>query len=249
MIERARLVRPILLAAHLTAQVFFLYMFFSAGRIDKLAAEGAISADAGSCSDESAARYAAAWRHGMTGGWWLYMPGFFATAVSAWFWSQSKTRGRLAIEGSGAMVCSVMVGLALAESGGETAVSDFVRDTGCRVLTAPPGLSTIAVAQGVYTLIAWTSFAVCGRLCLERRSLRPLLLPAILGCILIFVRPFTLDDAGDVWARRALSGDPTAAASLALVPVSAWGLVRAELFRLRRRRSHELGMACAARRV
>jgi hypothetical protein len=226
---------------HLSAQALFLYMFFSAGRIEKLAEDEAISPVPGIDVRAEAMRYAAEWRHGMTVGWWLYMPGFFATGVSAWFWSQSRSAVQLGSEGVVAMAGGTILALVASESGGAEAVSDFVRDTGFRVSSSSVGLTGTTIAQGVYTLLAWTAFSICGRNCIERRSFKPLLWPAVLGCVLIAVRPFTLDDAGSIWAGRALAGDPVAVVSAILAPLTAWALVRSEFARLGRRRSDDAG--------
>jgi hypothetical protein len=223
-----------LFVIHVFAQAFFLYMFFSAGRIEKLAEDGGVAVAPGGNEAVVAGGYAAAWRHGMTKGWFLYMPGFFLTAASAWFWSQSITPGRLGKEGALALASCTLLALAASETGGRVAISDFVRDTGARVTSPTAGLSIRTLAQGIYTLIAWTAFSMCGRLCIERRAIKPLLVPAILGVILLAVRPFTLDDAGSIWGRRVLEGDLVAIASALLVPATTWLLVRAELRRLKR---------------
>src|SRR5215813_1666924 len=77
-------VNAAMLFALFTAQTLFLWMFFVAGGLERLAELGQIIGPADMNVKASAFDFAARWRHGMTGASPLYMPGFFVTAIVLW---------------------------------------------------------------------------------------------------------------------------------------------------------------------
>ena len=83
----------------LVACTFFLWMFFAAATLERTADVGGISPSSGRDAHAVAYEFAARWRHGMSGNSPLYMPGFFAVAIAAWFWCAGKSLTRLLVEG------------------------------------------------------------------------------------------------------------------------------------------------------
>ena len=67
------------LALLIAADGVFLWMFLSTDPLEQLAVAVRPTADA---SRQRALAFAAAWRHGMAGNSWIYMPGFFVTAAA-----------------------------------------------------------------------------------------------------------------------------------------------------------------------
>jgi hypothetical protein len=74
--------------ALVAANAFFLWMFLS---VVHLEAPGNV---AGGANDtlhlEAVLQFAADWRHGMAGNSPIYMPGFFALAAAAWYWTRNQ---------------------------------------------------------------------------------------------------------------------------------------------------------------
>lgn len=166
-------------AALFAACLLFFWMFLAA---DPLERAGAVA-------------YAALWRHGMAGNSPLYMPGFFAVAVAAWWWSHARRLSRLWIEGSAVVIAACVVAAALV-----------------------PSPSLRAVVHATYTLITWTIFVVCCRRALARRSWRPLWPVPLMTLGLVAIRTWTLDDVRTIWYERLLNGDAAAVASSLAIP-------------------------------
>ena len=86
MIRRARmrLSSSATLVALFFSQTLFLWMFYAAEGLEQMAKAGSVVASPPVNAVEVTYRYAADWRHGMAGGSPLYMPGFFAAAITTW---------------------------------------------------------------------------------------------------------------------------------------------------------------------
>ena len=78
-----------------------MWMFLAAAPLETLAATGGLAGRHEADVVAEGYRVAADWRHGMAGNSPLYMPGFFALAVAAWFWADSSRTPamRLIVEG------------------------------------------------------------------------------------------------------------------------------------------------------
>jgi putative ABC transport system permease protein len=210
-------------AAVLASQALFLWMFFAAGGLERIA-------DATGATDAQAAAYAFAsdWRHGMAGGSPLYMPGFFATAVATWFWARRLSTPALLARCAMLMPLAALAAHLAAPPGIAHVVAAFERATGI-AYEAPTGPGVVRVAQGLYTLITWTAFVVAGHRALVGRSLRPFWVPAALSVGLALGRPVTVGDFTSLWAERVAAGDVVAIVSFALIPACVWLFVRCPL--------------------
>jgi len=212
---------PASAALLVAACVFFLWMFFAADGLERLADLGLISAPGGQDPRVTAHAFAAQWRHGMAGNSPLYMPGFYAAAVAIWLWSMDKTLLRILAEGTAVLSIAFGIARMLAPFGIPLVLERYRSLTGCTLSGSVSGPGAIASAQAVYTLLTWSTVLIASRFALKMRSFKPLAVPLLLSIVLAFVRPWTVGDLVSLWLRRSFNADPAAVISLALVPIVA----------------------------
>ena len=110
-------------------------------------------------------------------------------------------------------------------------VSDFKQQEGVGISQFCTAGTWIAWAQGIYSLLTWTTVVIASRWSIKLRSPKPLLIPLVLNFVLAFVRPWTVADFTSQWLKEALDGEPAAVISFLLVPILAaflaWVEVRA----------------------
>lgn len=203
----------------LVACILFLWMFFAASTLERTAELGGISAPPGQDARAVAYEFAAKWRHGMAGNSPLYMPGFFAVAITIWFWCAGRSVPRMLAEGailiSAASVCAAL----LAPLAAPRILNDFVAQEGFTVSHATSSGTWVTSAQGVYSLLTWSTVIIASRFSIRLRSLKPLLVPLVLNLVLAFVRPWTVADFTSRWVKQTLDGETTATVSSLLVPI------------------------------
>ena len=203
----------------LAACILFLWMFFAASTLERTADLGGISAPAGQDARALAYEFAARWRHGMAGNSPLYMPGFFAAAIAFWFWCRGRTLARMLVEGailiSVASVCASL----LAPFAAPRILDDFVAQKGVTVSHASSAGTWVTFAQGVYSLLTWSTVIIAARWSIGLRSFKPLLIPLVLNLILALVRPWTVADFTSLWMQQTLNGETVAVISFLLVPI------------------------------
>jgi hypothetical protein len=203
----------------LVACIFFLWMFFAAATLERTADVGGISASPGRDARAVAYEFAAKWRHGMAGNSPVYMPGFFAVAIAIWFWCAGKRLRRILAEGFPLLGAAAVFAALLAPYAAPRILSDFVAQESVSVSHASSSGTWIASAQGVYSLLTWSTVVIASRWSIRLRSLKPLLIPLGLNLVLAFVRPWTVADFTSRWLRQALDGEPSAVISFLLVPM------------------------------
>ncbi len=218
----------------LVACTFFLWMFFAAATLEHTADVGGISASPGRDAHAVAYEFAARWRHGMAGNSPVYMPGFFAVAIASWFWCGGKRLTRVLAEGLPLLAASAVCAALRAPYAAPRILSDFVAQEGLSVSYVASSASWIASAQGVYSLLTWSTVIIASRWSIRLRSLKPLLIPLGLNLVLAFVRPWTVADFTSRWLRQTLDGEPTAVISFLLVPLIAGFLAWSSYGRHRR---------------
>lgn len=216
-------------AVVLAACILFLWMFFAASTLERTADLGGISAPPGQDARALAYEFAARWRHGMAGNSPLYMPGFFASAIAFWFWCAGRSLPRMLGEGailiSVASVCAAL----LAPFAAPQILADFVAQKGVSVSHASSSGTGVAFAQGVYSLLTWSTFIIAARWSIRLRSLKPLLIPLALNLVLALVRPWTVADFTSQWMRQTLDGETVAVFSFMLIPIISGVMAWAEL--------------------
>jgi hypothetical protein len=217
-------------AALLGATSFFLWMFLAAAPLETLADTSGLAGRPGADVVAEAYRVAADWRHGMAGNSPLYMPGFFALALAAWFWAEPSRAPamRLIVEGAIILAAGHVVGRLCAGLATASVVAAGERMAGLTVVDLWPAPPWRAAAQGVYTAASWIAFVVACRRALARRSLVPLACVPPIAIVLAMVRPWTADDFVALWIVRAMAGDAAALGSAAAIPVLASYLVLTE---------------------
>jgi hypothetical protein len=208
----------------LVAFVLFLWMFFAASTLERTADIGGISAPPEKEVRARAYEHAAEWRHGMAGNSPLYMPGFFAVAMAIWFWCASKSLPRMLGEGAILIRVAALCAALLAPFAAPRILNDFVVREGFTVSHATPSGTWVAYAQGVYSLLTWTTVIIAARFSIMLRSPKPLLIPLLLNVVLALVRPWTVADFTSQWMRQAYDGEAIAVVSLLLIPITS-GLI------------------------
>lgn len=208
-----------MLVALFATQTFFLWMFFVAGGLERLAELDQVVGPASVNVKATVFEFAARWRHGMTDGWPLYMPGFFVTAVVLWRRVIGLTIRRIVAEcvATGALALIVAWPLSLAGSG--LILDAFHAQTGLRCAGSWPGITSRVIGQGIFTLINWNSFVLACQYAIIRQSVLPLLVPAALSVVLALIRPITVGDFTNLWRQRIVEGDSVAIFSALLIPL------------------------------
>ena len=228
----------------LLACVFFLWMFFAAATLEHTAELGLISPSPDRDARAVAYKFAARWRHGMAGNSPIYMPGFFAVAIATWFWCAGKSLRRMVAEGLLLLCTAAVCATLLAPYTAPRILSDFVAQEGFNVSLAPAPGTWIAWAQGIYSLLTWSTLIIASRWSIKLKSFKPLLVPLILNLILAFVRPWTVADFTSQWVRQALDGEPIAVISFLLIPIisgfMAWVELRQKLQKMAARKRASL---------
>ena len=195
------------------AQIVFLWMFLSSEPLETMADGNLITGTAPDIRAE-AYLFAARWRHGMTEGWRLYMPGFFAVAVTSWFWALQHTLRRMLIRSTGLLLVAFLAAW-LAQPWGTTMVlEEFQAQTSLICATPAPSVSIVGILRSVYTLVTFGVGIISIQRAIAGRSWKPLLLPIALNVVLSQIRPWTVADFTSYWARQVWTGDMVATFSL-----------------------------------
>ena len=165
----------------------------------------------------------------MSGNSPLYMPGFFAVAIASWFWCNKKSLLRILSEGFTILAVATVCAAVLAPYAAALIVSDFSEQAGVNISRFSTAGTWTAWAQGIYSLLSWTTVIIASRWSIKLRSAKPLLLPLVLYFILAFVRPWTVTDFTSQWLKESLNGEPVAVISFLLVPILSAFLAWVEL--------------------
>ena len=219
----------------LLACVFCLWMFFAAATLEHMAELGWISPSAGRDVREVAYEFAARWRHGMAGNSPIYMPGFFVVAIAVWFWCAARSLRRMVAEGLLLLGVATVCATLLAPHTAPRILSDFVAQEGFSSSRAASSGTWIAWAQGVYSLLTWSTLIIASRWAIKLKSFKPFLVPLVLNLILASVRPWTVADFTSQWVTQALEGEPVAVISFLIIPIIAGFMAWVELRPTQRR--------------
>lgn len=159
----------------------------------------------------------------------LYMPGFFAVAIAMWFWCDRKSVPRMLAEGAMLMFAASVCAALLAPFAAPRILDGFLTQGAFAVSHAKSSGTWVASAQGIYSLLTWSTVIIASRFAVRLRSFKPLLIPLILNLVLALVRPWTVADFTSQWVRQALAGETVAVISLLFVPILASFMAWAEL--------------------
>ena len=165
----------------------------------------------------------------MAGGWPLYMPGFFVTAVAIWLWSDGSSILQLMFHATAIMATATVAALILSPVGASLVAGAFEQQTGLHVERPLPGNTIPGVLSGMYTLLTWQTFIGAGRCALTGMSFKPYVPALVLTIGLGLVRPMLVDDFVSLWSRRVAQGNSAAIISLLLIPILAAFLLRVHL--------------------
>jgi len=212
--------RAAVLFMALAAHTLFLWMFLASEGLERMAEAGRFTGPPGLDVKAAAYRFASERRHGMAGGWPLYMPGFFAVAIATWLGAGGRPFLRLLVEGVAVMALATCMAVALAPLGTTRVMESFGRLSGLHSEGAPLGSTHVGAGLGLLTLVTWNLFVLAGQRALAGRSLWPLWLPVAPGVLLAVSRPITVDDFVTLWAQRVAQGEGVAVFSLLAVPAA-----------------------------
>jgi len=201
------------------AQLLFLWMFFAADGLEHAANAGYVYSSDGRDVARIAAQYASDWRHGMSGGWPVYVPGFFAVAITTWVWPAQRSVKRLLVEALFVSLASTLAAVYLAPAGTAQIVKAFRSDWDIRLMGNLAGPTYRGIGHGLNTLLTWTVFVLSSKKALRRKSFRPYWLPLGLAIGLALTRPITADHLIWTWYQGVLRADERAIVSLLLVLV------------------------------
>lgn len=207
-------VRPSAFGLLAVANAIFLWMFLSTDPLEQLAMAAASGREA---QTRAALAFAAAWRHGMAGNSFIFMPGFFATAAALWLHAHSVPSREALADRVGAGALALVIAFAASPATATDLVRSFDDRSTVRFVDAVPGASIGGTCNGLYTLLTWSTFVVACRTALLRRNVRPFVLPAVLTVGLVLLRPRTVDDFTTHWVNGVANGDLAACVSFALV--------------------------------
>ena len=197
--------------ALVAADALFLWMFLSVAGIE-------------SASDMNG-QFVADWRHGMAGNSPIYMPGFFALAPAAWYWTRPRPFVRLVGEGTAALLVGCAIAWHAAPVGQAASAAAFELRFGVSATEAQAPIWS-ATLVGAGTAACWSIFVVTSRLALMLRTLRPLALVPLPYIVLVLSRPWSVDRLLAVWATHAAHGDEVAIGSLLAIPILTTVFVR-----------------------
>jgi len=200
------------------ALCFFLWMFLAAEGLERTAMAGRFAGAREATAVEAADRYAYEWRHGMVGGWPIFIPGFFAVAIATVLWSRGRATRHLAW-GALWLVMALLAAELLAPLGTRWLVPSFEHDTGFVLQGSPSGATWSGALPGTLTVVSWVVLMVAAQASVSRRSIWPLLIPLLCYGALATLRPGALGDLVRPWVHALRLGDPVALVSTALIPV------------------------------
>jgi len=209
--------RAVILVLLWGAQLLFLWMFFAADGLEHAANAGYLYSSDGRDVARIASQYASDWRHGMSGGWPVYVPGFFAVAIATWVWPGQSSVKRLLVEALFISAASTAAAMFLAPTGTAQILKAFRSDWDIQLIGNLTGPTNSGISHGLNTLLTWSVFVLSSKKALRRKSFRPFLLPLGLAIALALTRPITADRLMWTWCQRILRADERAIASLLLV--------------------------------
>jgi hypothetical protein len=219
-----------MLFALFAAQTFFLWMFFVAGGLERLAELGQVVGPQGVNVRSTVFDFAARWRHGMTADWPLYMPGFFVTAIVLWRRAIGLSLRPIVVECAVTGMLAIVIAWLLSIASARLILDAFHAQTDLRVVGIWPVITIRVIGQGLFTLISWNSFVLASQFAIIHKSFKPLLIPAALSIVLVLIRPFTVGDFTSLWVQRSFEGDGVAIFSALLIPflsvLLAWILIK-----------------------
>ncbi len=211
------------------AHVLFLWMYLAADNLERMASQHIIDGPAGTNALRAAYDHAAAWRHGMAGNSFLYLPGFFAAAAFTWVWSLGRPLRRLAIEGAVLVAAASAVAALAAPFGAARCLASFEQATGLHDMGVPAGFTAQGFGVALYTIFTWDAEMICCQLSIARRSVRLMWIPIALNMVLAQVRPWTVSDFTNQWLADLVRGEVVAVISAGAVPILAVFLVLYQL--------------------
>lgn len=203
------------------ALFLFLWMFLAANSLERTAEAGRFLSTDLSGATALAERYSYDWRHGMAGGWPLYTPGFFAVAIATVIWSRGRTIRRLFVEGSVALLLSLLAAKLLAPVGARWLIASFEVDTGLVLAGSPVGAAWSGALPCAITVISWVALMVAIQASVTGRSIWPLLAPLACYSALVVIRPGDFGELMRPWALAVGRLEAVAIFSTALIPLVA----------------------------
>ena len=203
----------------LLAEALFLWMFLAAEPLELLVDRGLISGPQNVDPGAAAYQFAARWRHGMAGHSPLYMPGFFAVALTAWPWAMRRSIAQMAAESVPLLLGAFLAALIAQPYGAAMVVSRFEREFGA-IAGEVPANTGVGIVRALYTLLTFKIGIVTIQRMVAMRRLIFFVIPILMNGLLSQIRPWTVGDFTRYWFQRAVQCDFVAWLSLGIAVVS-----------------------------
>lgn len=205
------------------AEALFLWMFLATEPLELLADNGRLSGPQNVDVGAAAYQFAARWRHGMAGHSPIYMPGFFAVALTAWPWALRRSVAQMAAESATLLLAGLLAALIVQPYGASVVVNRFEREFGA-VAGSAPANTGVGIVRAIYTLLTFKIGIVTIQRVLAMRKLVFFLIPLVMNAVLSQIRPWTVGDFMNYWLQRAIHFDFVAWLSLATAVVAAMAM-------------------------
>ncbi|MGI8971293.1 MAG: hypothetical protein ACR2HB_11395 [Dehalococcoidia bacterium] len=194
-------------------------MYFSAAGFLQTAEACGLSSSACQEIAVAAHRFADDWKHGMLGGWPVFVPGFFLLTLATALWSRDRSWREIVGQGIGVIIIATIVARALAPLGTARLFPIFEHAAGLMVQRRPIDPPLGRSATGVFTLVSWCSLVIAYQYAVIRHRVWPLIPPIGVSVLLNGVRPGELRSLVEPWTQRLQTGDPVAVHTTILIPL------------------------------
>jgi hypothetical protein len=196
------------------ADVFFMWMYLASRAIERSVETASPLVPAG--AKAVAEEWGYLWRHGMTAGWPVYIPGFFAVGFAVVLWSHGRRLAGVLPGALALLAASSVSAWVVATLTSQFVAGSFEGYSGGQLawnLRPPP---MVSAAIGCLTLLCWAMLVISAQAAVAARNVVPLLLPLGLYAGLATLRPGDLGELTRPWVVGLIDRDPSALLSTLL---------------------------------
>ena len=201
------------------AEALFLWMFLATEPLELLVDKGGLSGPENMDLGATAYQFAARWRHGMAGHFPIYMPGFFAVALTAWPWALRRSVAQMTAESGPLLLVALLIALIAQPFGAAMVVGRFEREFAA-VAGMTPANTAVGIVRAVYTLLTFKIGIVTIQRVLAFRKVIFFVIPIVMNAVLSQIRPWTVGDFTSYWLQQAVQYEFVAWLSLGIAAVS-----------------------------
>ena len=197
------------------ADVFFMWMYLASRAIERSVETAHPLAPAGVIA--VAEEWGYLWRHGMTAGWPVYIPGFFAVGFAVVLWSRGKRVAGVLPGALALLAASSVSAWVVAALTSQFVAGSFEGYSGGQLAWKFQPPPVVPGATGCLTLGCWSMLVISAQAAVATHNVVPLLLPFGLYAGLATLRPGDLGELARPWVVSLVDRDPSALLSTLLV--------------------------------